>query len=393
MLLNLNLTKKNKHFILFLILILGLLLSSFLGVGFNSYTGYSRNLMNINLKEGLDEGVIYYGPNGSSAKLVTNSDGTTTIQITKSDGTITTYTNTNTNTNTYYGENGYTATIKTNTSGTNTTYEITIMDPNGNTETVYKSNTGDIYTSTNISDSNVDNYNHYNGTINPVVYYGPNNSIAKIININGTNQIVVTNKDGSTNVYLINSDNQYNDATNVKVFYGQDGSSAQIVQKDGKQVVKVTTTDGDILYYYTDYNMVDVNNASGAYGGEITQVETASGNTYTQISTPYSTPNNINNINYNDYYNSLPKGIPKRLIPKGQEDLYILKSQVVPPVCPVCPNPIYSEEFNAKRCPPCPPCARCPEPAFDCKKVPNYNAFNPNYLPIPVLNDFSQFGM
>jgi hypothetical protein len=45
------------------------------------------------------------------------------------------------------------------------------------------------------------------------------------------------------------------------------------------------------------------------------------------------------------------------------------------------------------KCPPCPPCARCPEPAFECKKVPNYSAFNPNYMPVPVLSGFSTFGM
>ena len=44
--------------------------------------------------------------------------------------------------------------------------------------------------------------------------------------------------------------------------------------------------------------------------------------------------------------------------------------------------------------PPCPPCERCPEPAFDCKRVPNYNsAAVSQYLPRPVLADFSQFGM
>ena len=46
-------------------------------------------------------------------------------------------------------------------------------------------------------------------------------------------------------------------------------------------------------------------------------------------------------------------------------------------------------------CPPCPPCARCPEPAFDCKKVPNYDINTPEvvdkYLPKPVLTDFSEF--
>lgn len=43
-------------------------------------------------------------------------------------------------------------------------------------------------------------------------------------------------------------------------------------------------------------------------------------------------------------------------------------------------------------CPPCPACERCPEPSFDCKKVPNYRSTSVGqYLPIPVLNDFSRF--
>ena len=107
----------------------------------------------------------------------------------------------------------------------------------------------------------------------------------------------------------------------------------------------------------------------------------------------------------NDFYNQLPKGIPSHQIPAGDEHLYILKSEIVPPVCPACPT------FNCPRekpCPPCPACERCPEPAFECKKVPNYNVSNvdeylpsaSNYFsmskvdnkqPRPLLNDFSQF--
>jgi len=88
---------------------------------------------------------------------------------------------------------------------------------------------------------------------------------------------------------------------------------------------------------------------------------------------------------------ALPKGIPSYEIPPGQEDMYILKSEVVPPVCPVCPQA--SACPRQEKCPPCPACARCPEPAFECKKVPNYASSNNNYLPRPVLADFSQFGM
>jgi hypothetical protein len=72
---------------------------------------------------------------------------------------------------------------------------------------------------------------------------------------------------------------------------------------------------------------------------------------------------------------------------------YILKSEIVPPVCPKCPDSRTCP--RAKPCNPCPPCARCPDPAFECKKVPNYNAISAsnagNILPMPRLNSFAQF--
>ena len=50
------------------------------------------------------------------------------------------------------------------------------------------------------------------------------------------------------------------------------------------------------------------------------------------------------------------------------------------------------QENKNGQCPPCPACERCPEPAFECKKVPNYRSPSiDNYMPVPVLNDFSRF--
>ena len=128
-------------------------------------------------------------------------------------------------------------------------------------------------------------------------------------------------------------------------------------------------------------------------------------------------------------------GIPKSQIPPGQEHLYVLKTQVVPPkACPVCPTSdsdgggggggdsgggggdgknledsssglsnglgsAFSSNSGgsggSSKCPPCPACARCPEPSFDCKKVPNYSIGQNGSMsvPRPVLADFSQFGM
>lgn len=100
-------------------------------------------------------------------------------------------------------------------------------------------------------------------------------------------------------------------------------------------------------------------------------------------------PSDGSGSNGGDAYKGM--GIPKSQIPKGDEDLYILKSQIVPPVCPACPT--VSSCPRKEPCPSCPPCARCPEPSFECKKVPNYSSNDDRYLPRPVLADFSQFGM
>tara|TARA_Y100000389_G_scaffold163761_1_gene167147 strand:+ start:131 stop:481 length:351 start_codon:yes stop_codon:yes gene_type:complete len=67
-------------------------------------------------------------------------------------------------------------------------------------------------------------------------------------------------------------------------------------------------------------------------------------------------------------------------------DDYILKSQIVPPVCPKCPDSRSCP--RPEPCPACPPCARCPEPSFECKKVPNYNSSNVgNVVPQSLLYD------
>lgn len=84
------------------------------------------------------------------------------------------------------------------------------------------------------------------------------------------------------------------------------------------------------------------------------------------------------------------QGVKKKDIRPEDSDLYILKSQVVPPVCPRCPEPVVIEK---KDCPPCPACERCPEPTYKCEMVPNYEsgASDGTEMPRPFLNDFSEF--
>ena len=50
------------------------------------------------------------------------------------------------------------------------------------------------------------------------------------------------------------------------------------------------------------------------------------------------------------------------------------------------------QKTKSESCPPCPACERCPEPAFECKKVPNYRSPSiGQYMPMPILTDFSKF--
>ena len=77
---------------------------------------------------------------------------------------------------------------------------------------------------------------------------------------------------------------------------------------------------------------------------------------------------------------------------KEDDDKYMLKSEMVPPVCPKCPDSATCPK--QEECPPCPACERCPEPSFTCKKVPNYQSDalkNDHSLPLGYLNSFEQF--
>lgn len=391
---------KGELLILFVILLLGLILCTFLGGS--------------NCVEGLENGSTLYGPNGSTAQITTDSNGNTTLVITNADGSTNTFSKTNNSGSTiYYGSKGGSAQLSTdsngnrtivvnNADGTTTTYSMS--NSNTNTSTTDNSNT-DTSTS-NTSSTNYDNYNHYDGTSYPTIFYGPDGGTARVIQTPNNNTLVITNKNGTTEIYYI--DTNYNNPS-VKSYYGPNGGSARMITgTNGKQAVEITTPNGSKVVYTQDntytYNSQDnsINQYSadtnttgsdyntayssstyyGPNGGQATTVTGPAGNTYATYDS-------------SAYYNSLPQGIPRSQIPAGQEDLYILKSEVVPPVCPKCPDPIVQcpDNFDATKCPPCPPCARCPEPNFECKKVPNYNAFNPDYMPVPVLNDFSTFGM
>jgi hypothetical protein len=189
------------------------------------------------------------------------------------------------------------------------------------------------------------------------------NSSATFYGPNGASATVAMNSNGQQSIQVQTASGSYDFSSG----YGQSDSNAVSTSSDS-----VTSTQ----YYGSTGSPVQLSGYSLAYQGT-----GGSANPSTMAPPPTTY----------DYSGSLPQGIPASQIPRGQEDMYILKSEIVPPVCPACPTSAACP--RQEKCPPCPACARCPEPSFECKKVPNYSAINNDYLPSPVLNDFSSFGM
>ena len=65
--------------------------------------------------------------------------------------------------------------------------------------------------------NNYDNYNHYNKTSHPVIFYGPDGGTAKVIKTLNDNTIVITNKNGTTQIYYI--DTNSNDLNICKISF------------------------------------------------------------------------------------------------------------------------------------------------------------------------------
>lgn len=312
--------------------------SSSNGDNYNHYSGSSTELTN---------GATFTGSNGGTVVVKISSDGKQSLRVTPPDGGSPMTFTTKESMTTYSGENGSAAKF---------------YGPNGQTAVVIKTNDGQ--QAVKITDSK-----------NNSITYTSSGSTA--VHSSETN----TTYYGSTGSNIPSA--SYNTA------YTGNASSGSVTGPQGNTAGYVTGPQGNTVYG------TNANNNNSYYGGSVTgpRGNTADYMTGPQGNTVYGT--NANESSYGDqYYSTLPPGIPKSQILPGQEDLYILKSQIVPPVCPACPVAASSSSYkDEEKCRPCPAPQRCPEPAFDCKKVPNYSAVNSSYLPIPVLNDFSTFGM
>ena len=329
------------------------------------------------------------------------------------------------------GNEGFTG----NFSGTFTSKQT----DNNNKNTNKKHNNSSTNGSSTSSNVSYDNYNHFNGTSTQLAsgttfYAQDGGSVVVNTDSNGEQSLQVILASGQQPMTFSSQQssskesytNYYGNNGTATTYYGPSGATATVVNgNNGQQAIQVKTSNGAVLNTFTqsgsnsdsnsDSNSNSDNTTStqyygstgypiqsssnslayqGPYGGSAGSVTGPQGNSAFYAQGPQGTTvaGTSSSGGYGDQYSTtMSQGIPKSQIPSGQEDLYILKSQIVPPVCPACP--VGAACPRQEKCPPCPACARCPEPSFECKKVPNYNAIGSDYLPAPVLNDFSSFGM
>jgi hypothetical protein len=249
--------------------------------------------------------------------------------------------------------------------------------------------------SANAATSGYDNYNHYSGggssiqLQNGAVFTdGSGNTITVIANSDGSQSLQLKQIGQNTPMVLSSTTSRTASAPNT--FYAPYGNmnATVITGTDGQTAIQFNLPNGQTVVFTQSGSNSNITSTQ-YYGSTGTPIQ-QSGYALAYQGPNGGSPSTASGYG-NQYYSTMPQGIPSSQIPQGQEDLYILKSEIVPPVCPACPSS--SACPRQEPAPPCPACARCPEPSFDCKKVPNYNAINSDFLPTPILNDFSQFGM
>jgi hypothetical protein len=213
----------------------------------------------------------------------------------------------------------------------------------------------------NSNNTSVDNKDSNNTTV------GSNNTQSQTQNLTQQSQTNKINTDNSTN----NSTNTNTDNSVSTNQVSQDSS----VNQDMSQTQTTTQTSDSKFNNLLGNNSIMLGSFGGGGSGSNTVTQTANNPSGLM---PVSSPETVNSTSLTPY-DKVKTSDPETLAMINDMKATITKLN-------------QQANENKETCPPCPACERCPEPAFECKKVPNYRSPSiDNYMPVPVLNDFSKF--
>jgi hypothetical protein len=284
----------------------------------------------------------FYGMDGT---VCTYNDKTLTI--TSSNGTTTVYTTTGTNTditqNTFYGPNGGFCKIFTD----GTSYFVEVQPANGS---MY-------FLTSKAPYSGITSAPPY--TTDPYAMFTapyPDAAAASMFMLKSSMVPPVCPRCPDVNPALVADVAMYKNNNN-----NNNSSSSNSNNSNNSNSSNSSNSSNDTSTSSTSSNNSSTNDSS------------TSSNSSTNDSSTSSNNSSNDNSSYNSYSNSSSNSYP-------EESWYNNDST----------------KYNGK-CRPCKPCGRCPEPNFECKKVPNYDIINindPGLLPITGAGTgYSTFGM
>jgi len=383
---------KNGAILLFIILVLGIVGSFFYKVeGFQSYNDYYAKLVNQS-NSGYtggytgggytgggytgggggyrdtntdDYNIIYYAPNGYKVQII-NANNTYGLVLTTTDGKVITY-NTNDYSSygkplvymvpkTFYGSDSSYAVVDRQ----NDIYTITIKSSDGTT-TVYTKEgqvqQANLTSSTQVITTKVDN-TPASVSMPNMILSGSDGSTATF----AQGQFILTTVNGQIIIY--NGTSTLSGGT----FYGPNGSIATMNPPNassGNNMVTLTTPGGATVQY--TLNQPTSNTAYTATTQNQQQNQLPPDSNY--IQTPYDQPPQITPEQYGQ--NTLK-----------QENLYILKTKLVPMVCPSC-QMITTNKSGTGQCKKC---------QISTESKYGYDSDSNLPSPNPVLNDYSTYG-
>jgi hypothetical protein len=204
-----------------------------------------------------------------------------------------------------------------------------------------------------------DNYNHFeknSAESTETLFYNKKAGTARIVKTSKYGTIVTTDTLGASTTYSIISPA----SIGSQVYIGPNGSTATVVTIDGGKEIHTTSATGVIVIYKGD-KPVDKNDfskelnayipttASSSYNGDTKRTKASdktikNANKHPNDFTSSSTSaKDYKEVLYNVDSNASTTGSNTQ-VPRGKEDLYILKSQIVPLNCPACPT--YNNSSN-----------------------------------------------
>jgi hypothetical protein len=297
---------------------------------------------------------VYYGPNNETAVvtsqntlIITNLSGTQSVYAYKSTSTTSSVT-----TNTYSDSDKHNAVVISTPQGV---VAIQVSSGSSTTPSMYYPTNNDTTDSTSTTGTTTESMTNATVVTSPTkaspsssntefnTFYASNGDVARLIGGQNTEVLVLTIK-SSGDVIVFNIDASGNTAT-VKKFVGPNSQNAVYSKDSSTGAFQVTLTSGSTTTVFVATKPM----GSSTQPQSHMHTPTAPSSETVPSATASSSSIPATGISQSSTSSTSSTQPPQTVYPTNQDNLYILKSSIVPPVCPTCPQPIVQCGGDSKK--------------------------------------------